>query len=66
MLRRDFKPFVLVCGVPHTVAILAGDDTEAVVLDFVQPSPAGWRLRQSTRGDSLAVKTASYLQIRFL
>jgi hypothetical protein len=31
---------------PHAVAILAGDDAEAVVLDFVQPSLAGRRLRR--------------------
>src|SRR5262249_49378272 len=69
---------------PHAVAILASDDPEPVMLDFVQPRLARWRLqgfgrqagrdetvrqghllpisrrtRQSTRGDSLAVKTAS-------
>ena len=29
---------------PHAVAVLAGDDAEAVVLDLVQPSLTGWRL----------------------
>jgi hypothetical protein len=28
---------------PHSIAILAGDDPEAVVLDFVQPERARWR-----------------------
>ena len=30
---------------PHAVAVLASDDAETVVLDFVQPSLAGWRLK---------------------
>ena len=28
----------------HMVAVLPGDDPEAIVLDLVQPEPAGWRL----------------------
>jgi hypothetical protein len=28
---------------PHPLAVLAGDDPEAVVLDLVQPALAGWR-----------------------
>jgi hypothetical protein len=30
---------------PHPCAFLAGDDPEAVVLDFMQPIRAGWRTR---------------------
>src|SRR5262249_251684 len=29
---------------PHPLAVLAGNDAEAVVLDFVQPLAAGWQL----------------------
>jgi hypothetical protein len=29
---------------PHPLAVLAGNDAEAVVLDLVQPSGAGWQL----------------------
>ena len=39
---------------PHAVAVLAGDDAETVVLDFVQPRLAGWRLwsfHRETRRD---------------
>ena len=28
---------------PHMVAVLPGDDPEAIVLDLVEPQPAGWR-----------------------
>ena len=29
---------------PHLRAVLAGDDAEAVMLDFMQPLAAGWQL----------------------
>jgi hypothetical protein len=29
---------------PHSWAVLPGDDSEAVVLDLVQPLAAGWQL----------------------
>jgi glucose-6-phosphate dehydrogenase assembly protein OpcA len=29
---------------PHALAILAGNDAEAVVLNLMQPRPAGWQL----------------------
>ena len=30
---------------PHTLAVLTGDNAEAVVLDLVQPQLPGWRGR---------------------
>ena len=29
---------------PHPLAVLAGDDAKAIVLDLVQPLAAGWQL----------------------
>src|SRR5262249_22749161 len=34
---------------PHLVAVLAGDDAEAVVLDLMEPCVPGWRLRGFSR-----------------
>ena len=50
-MRRSWIPAALAHAIiartalePHAIAVLASDDAKAIVLDFVQPSLARWRL----------------------